>query len=39
MPVAMRIVKDASEAEDETISLLRAGYHPDGAIGGRTNWI
>ena len=37
MPVAMRIVKGNSETEDETVSLLRADYHPDGVIGGRTN--
>ena len=37
MPVAMRIVKGTSETEDETVSLLRADYHPDGVIGGWTN--
>ena len=37
MPVSIRIVKGTSETEDETVSLLRAGYHPDGVIGGRTN--
>lgn len=37
MPVAMRIVKGTNETEDETVSLLRADYHPDGVIGGRTN--
>ncbi len=37
MPVAIRIVKGNSETEDETVSLLRADYHPDGVIGGRTN--
>ena len=37
MPVAMRVVKGTSETEDETVSLLRAGYHPDGVIGGRIN--
>lgn len=37
MPVAMRIVKGNSETEDETVSLLRADYHPDGVIEGRTN--
>lgn len=37
MPVAIRIVKGTNETEDETVSLLRADYHPDGVIGGRTN--
>lgn len=37
MPVTMQIVRDTSETEDETVSLLRADYHPDGVIGGRTN--
>lgn len=37
MPVAMRIVKGTSEKEDETVSLFRASYHPDGVIGGKTN--
>ncbi len=37
MPVTMRIVKGTSETKDETVSLLRADYHPDGVIGGRTN--
>ena len=37
MPVTMRIVKGTSETEDETISFLRADYHPDGVIGGRAN--
>jgi hypothetical protein len=37
MPVAMRIVKGNSETEDGTVSFLRADYHPDGVIGGRTN--
>jgi len=37
MPVTMRIVRGASKTEDETISLLRADYYPDGVIGGRVN--
>jgi len=37
MPVTMRIVRGTSETEDETVSLLRADYHPDGVIGGRTD--
>ena len=37
MPVTMRIVKGTSETKDETVSLQRADYHPDGVIGGRTN--
>ena len=37
MPVAIRIVRGTSETDDETVSLLRAEYHPDGVIGGRAN--
>ena len=37
MPVTMRIVRGTSETEDETVSLLRADYHPDGVIGGKAN--
>lgn len=37
MPVAMRIVRGTSETDDETVSHLRAEYHPDGVIGGRAN--
>ena len=37
MPITMRIVRGSNETEDETVSLLRADYHPDGVIGGRTN--
>jgi len=37
MPITMRIVRGTSETEDETVSILRADYHPDGVIGGRTN--
>ena len=36
MPVTMRIVKGTSET-NETVSLLRADYHPDGVMGGRAN--
>lgn len=36
MPVAMKIVRGTSET-DETVSFLRADYHPDGVLGGRTN--
>ena len=37
MPIAMRIVRGTSETEDETVSFLRADYHPDGVIGGKAN--
>ena len=37
MPVTMRIVRGTSETEDETVSILRSDYYPDGVIGGRTN--
>ena len=37
MPLTMRIVKGISETKDETVSFLRADYHPDGVMGGRTN--
>ena len=37
MPVTMRIVKGSNETEDETVSILRSDYYPDGVIGGRTN--
>ena len=37
MPVTMRIVRGTSETEDETVSILRSDYYPDGVIGGKTN--
>lgn len=37
MPVTMRIVRGDSATGDETVSLLRADYHPDGVLGGRVN--
>ena len=39
MPVTMRIVRGTSETEDETVSILRSDYYPDGVIGGRTNLV
>lgn len=36
MPVAMKIVRGTSET-DETVSFLRADYHPDGVIGSKAN--
>jgi hypothetical protein len=37
MPIGMRVVKGTSETEDETVSLLRPSYHPDGVIRGETS--
>jgi len=37
MPVTMQIVRGTSKTEDETVSILRSDYYPDGVIGGRTN--
>jgi hypothetical protein len=37
MPIGMRVVRGTSETEDETVSYLRPGYHPDGVIRGETN--
>ncbi len=37
MPVTMRIVRGTNETDDETVSLLRTGHHPDGVIEGRVN--
>tara|TARA_Y100001936_G_C16072471_1_gene671671 strand:- start:2131 stop:2676 length:546 start_codon:yes stop_codon:yes gene_type:complete len=37
MPVTMRVVRGTDEINDETVSLLRTGHHPDGVIGGRVN--
>jgi len=37
MPIGMRVVKGTSESEDETVSLLRPAYHPDGVIRGETS--
>ena len=37
MPVGMRVVKGTSETEDETVTIVKPSYHPDGVIGGRAN--
>ena len=37
MPIGMRVVKGTNESEDETVSLLRPAYHPDGVIRGETS--
>lgn len=37
MPIGMRVIKGTNEAEDETVSLLKPGYHPDGVIRGELN--
>jgi hypothetical protein len=37
MPIGMRVVKGTNETEDETVSLLRPSYHPDGVIRGETS--
>lgn len=37
MPIGMRVIKGTNENEDETVSLLRPSYHPDGVIQGETS--
>lgn len=37
MPIGMRVIKGTNENEDETVSLLRPGYHPDGVIRGEAS--
>ena len=37
MPIGMRVVKGTNESEDETVTLLRPAYHPDGVIRGETS--
>ncbi len=37
MPVGMRVVKGTSETEDETVTIVKPSYHPDGVMGGRVN--
>lgn len=37
MPIGMRVIKGTSEAEDETVSLQKPSYHPDGVIRGELN--
>ena len=36
MPIGMKVVRGTSE-EDETVTHLRAAYHPDGVIQGQTS--
>ena len=37
MPIGMRVIKGTNETEDETVSLVRPAYHPDGVIRGETS--
>ena len=37
MPIGMRVIKGTSETEDETVSLVKPDYHPDGVIRGELN--
>lgn len=37
MPVGIRVVKGTSEADDETVMIVKASYHPDGVVGGRAD--
>lgn len=37
MPIGIRVIKGTSEAEDETVSLQKPSYHPDGVIRGELN--
>ena len=37
MPIGMRVIKGTNEAEEETVSLVRPAYHPDGVIRGETS--
>lgn len=37
MQIGMRVIKGTNENEDETVSLLRPSYHPDGVIRGETS--
>lgn len=37
MLVGIRIVKGTSETEDETVSLIKPSYHPDGVVGEKIN--
>ena len=37
MPIGMRVIKGTNESEDETVSLVRPAYHPDGVVRGETN--
>jgi hypothetical protein len=37
IPIAMRVVRGTSEMDDETVTYVRASYHPDGVIRGETS--
>lgn len=37
IPIAMRVVRGTSEVDDETVTYVRASYHPDGVIKGETS--
>jgi hypothetical protein len=37
MPVGIRVVKGTSETEDETVTLVKPDFHPDGVISERAN--
>ncbi len=37
MLVGIRVVKGTSEAEDETVMIVKPSYHPDGVVGGRAD--
>ena len=37
MPVGIRVVKGTSEADDETVMIVKPSYHPDGVVGGRAD--
>jgi len=37
MPIGLRVIKGTSETEDETVSLLKPSYRPDGVIRGETS--
>jgi hypothetical protein len=37
IPIAMRVVRGTSEMDDETVTYVRASYHPDGVVRGETS--
>ena len=37
MPVGIRVVKGTSETEDETVTIVKPDFHPDGVISERAN--
>jgi len=37
IPIAMRVVRGTSEIDDETVTYVRASYHPDGVVRGETS--